>query len=161
MHGDFMWQKAQGSPAVGSVMSPLSVPQVARLLGNAGLLPFILGAMFAIVWDDWATLVATGLGYYTLAIVSFLAGAWWGIALLKREPVMLFTSNAVVVAAWAATLILDSKWALAALCILLILTVIVENRHPMFAPQPNYYRRMRLRLTGVATLSLIVVIAVA
>ena len=74
---------------------------------------------------------------------------------------MLFTSNAVVVAAWAATLILDSKWALAALCILLILTVIVENRHPMFAPQPNYYRRMRLRLTGVATLSLIVVIAVA
>ena len=135
-------------------MSPLSVPQVARLLGNAGLLPFILGAMFAIVWDDWATLVATGLGYYTLAIVSC-------IALLKREPVMLFTSNAVVVAAWAATLILDSKWALAALCILLILTVIVENRHPMFAPQPNYYRRMRLRLTGVATLSLIVVIAVA
>ena len=142
-------------------MSALSAPQAASLLGNAGLLPFVLGALGAAFWDDQATLIATALGYYTLAIVSFLAGAWWGIALLKREPVMLFASNALVIAAWAATLVLDDTWALGVLCSLLILTVMVESRHPMFAPQPTYYRRMRLRLTGVATLSLVSVIAVA
>ena len=142
-------------------MTQMSVPQAASLLGNAGLLPFILGALCAAVFVDRAAFVATALVYYSLAIVSFLAGAWWGIALLKREPVMLFASNAVVVAAWAATLLLDYTWALAALGSLLILTVMVENRHRMFAPQPIYYRRMRLRLTVVAALSLIVVIAVA
>jgi len=142
-------------------MSPLSVPHAANLLGNAGLLPFILGALLIAVWDDRATLIVTGLGYYTLAIVSFLAGVWWGIALLKREPGMLFASNAVVIAAWIAMLVLDHKAVLVALCSLLILTVVVENRHPMFTPQPIYYRRLRLRLTGVAALSLMVVIAIA
>ena len=97
----------------------------------------------------------TALSSYALAIICFLSGSWWGIALLRRETAVVIMSNLVVVGAWFAWLLLGSKPALLALACFLVLTAIVEGVHPMFRPQPRYYRRLRLVLTGLAGGSLL------
>jgi len=94
-----------------------------------------------------------GLLLYTLAIVSFLGGAWWGIALLRQKPAILIGSNSLVITAWAGAWLLDTSTALLLLVVLLILTARIEGWHPMFRHQPRYYRRLRPSLTGVASLA--------
>lgn len=136
---------------------PDRVPRVASGLGYAGLLPFLAAASLALLWEEPTPVLASGLLLYALAIVSFLGGAWWGIALLRRRPVMLLASNVLVIAAWLGAWWLPLPFALLWLAMLLVATVAVENRHDMFLPQPPYYRRLRLRLTGVAALSLLLV----
>jgi hypothetical protein len=136
--------------------SRASVPRVATLLGWLGLLPFLgLPALLWLRWPSsglWAELLAA----YALAIICFLAGAWWGISLLRRHTATLWLSNALVVIAWAgygglprggffllaAGLLLAQWWA--------------ERRHPLFRPQPAYYAALRARLTVIAVAGLLV-----
>ena len=135
-----------------------TVPRTAVLLGCAGLSPFLLAVVLvAVAGPGIASVVRPALALYALAILSFLSGAWWGIALLRRAPTMLIASNAVVVAAWASVLVLDAGIAMLILAGLFVTGIIVEGRYPVFAPQPAYYRRMRMWLTGVATVSLVLV----
>ncbi len=126
--------------------------RTATRLGWAGLLPFPALALAPLLlpgypWRDW-------LAGYALAIVCFLAGAWWGIALLRNRYRILLASNAVVVVAWLAFLA-DSTLFLPLAACLLYLEYRVEQSHSMFAPTPYYYRRLRLQLTAVACLSLL------
>lgn len=132
------------------------LPPTARWLGAAGVLPFPGGAAVAVVaGGNAAALALQGLVGYALAITCFLCGAWWGIALLRRAPALLLASNGIVVAAWAAAWLLQPAVSLPVLALLLAATVCVEGRHWAFAPQPAYYRRLRMRLTVVAAVCLL------
>lgn len=71
--------------------SPAYVPppsETARLLGHAGLLPFVLGAL--LVWiglaPDLHAFVTLALSAYAAVIVSFLGGIHWGLALRHSAP---------------------------------------------------------------------------
>lgn len=132
-----------------------AVPRVAVGLGWAGLLPFVAAPVALVLLPDAAALVVSGVATYALAILCFLAGAWWGIALLRRYPGVLIASNAVVIAGWLGYLFLPPDWALCLLALLLAATVLFERSHPMFRPQPAYYAALRLRLSVVATPSLL------
>ncbi len=132
-----------------------SVPVVAKLLGWAGLLPFIAAPAALHLFPDAAARLVVAVATYALAILCFLAGAWWGIALLRRRWEVLLVSNAVVIAGWAGYLLLPSRWVLCLLALLLAVTVLFERTHPMFAPQPAYYAALRLRLSAIAALSLV------
>ncbi|MGB1140108.1 MAG: DUF3429 family protein [Halioglobus sp.] len=128
------------------------VPATARLLGTAGLLPFIAGAAIAVVAQgEVAAFAHQALAAYALAIICFLCGAWWGIALIRRDAAILLVSNLLVVLAWLAVLLLAKDVVLVGLALLLVTTVVVEGRYALFEPQPAYYRRMRWQLTAVAT----------
>ena len=124
-------------------------------LGWAGLTPFLTAPVALYVAVEPGTVVAPALAAYGLAIVCFLVGSWWGIALLRREPFILVGSNLVVITACLGFVLLELKANLLLQAALLAGTVGLERMHPMFRPQPNYYATLRMRLSMVASLSLL------
>jgi hypothetical protein len=64
-----------------------TVPIWALRLGYAGLVPFVVGAVFSwLVSAQALPYVALGLAAYGAAIVSFLGGIHWGVAFREPEP---------------------------------------------------------------------------
>jgi len=109
----------------------------------------ILGA------GEWGRPVGSALAAYAMAIVCFLAGAWWGVALLRRRPEILIASNVVVIVACLGFVLLGLGGSMLLLAVLLLAVVGVEHWHTAFRPQPHYYALMRLRLSVVASVSLL------
>lgn len=105
-------------------------------------------------------MVGPAVAAYGLAIVSFLAGSWWGIALLRRDQGVLIASNLVVITAWLGFVLLDPQANLLLQALLLVGAVGLERIHPIFRPQPAYYARLRTRLSVVASLALVVSVLV-
>jgi hypothetical protein len=132
------------------------LPAYARVLGWAGLLPFI-GLPLAILLDPhhavlWGEIMAS----YALAIICFLVGVWWGIALIRRSVAALVLSNALVIVAFFGHVLLTVESFLLLCALLFPGTVIIERRLRLFRPQPAYYARLRILLTVVATASLLI-----
>ncbi len=102
------------------------------------------------------TLWSDVLSAYAFGILTFLLGAWWGIALLKRFPSVLLLSNAVFLLLLSTYLLLPVSlfFLAAAACFLVVLWT--ERRHALFAPQPGYYARLRIQLSTVASVTLII-----
>lgn len=133
----------------------LTSEQTATRLGWAGLLPFV-AAPPGLYWSSGQMpLMASAIAAYGLAIVCFLAGAWWGIALLRRRPAVLIASNLVVIVACFGFVLLDIRASLSLLALLLLGTIALERLHPMFRPTPGYYAVLRIRLSVVASVSLL------
>jgi hypothetical protein len=132
-----------------------NLAQTATRLGWAGLLPFVAAPVALYGWAEQAALVGSAIAAYALAILCFLAGAWWGIALLRSRPVILVASNLMVIIACLGFVLLDLRATLLLLAVLLLGTVGVERLSPMFRPQPPYYAALRMRLSGVACVSLV------
>jgi hypothetical protein len=135
------------------------VPAVATWLGRTGLLPFI-GLPIVIFMDHhharlWGDMLAT----YALAIICFLVGVWWGLALIRRNGPALVMSNAVVLVAFFGHVLLPVTGFLLLCTVLFPFTVIAERRYALFKPQPAYYARLRLQLTLVATISMLIAVA--
>ncbi len=129
--------------------------QTVARLGWAGLLPFVAAPVGVCLFETHVDLLGEAIAAYGLAILCFLAGAWWGIALLRRRAAILVASNSVVIAAWAGHVLLDRPASLLLLAGLFIVMVLIERLHSMFQPQPAYYAVLRLRLSCVAALSLV------
>ena len=126
------------------------VPAVAGALGRAGLIPFV-ALPFLMVWlPGAASLWSAALANYALAITCFLPGAWWGLSLIRRSSSALLLSNALVIIAFSGRTLLDPAGFFLLSALLLVTTLVIEYRHPMFRPQPRYYARLRLQLTIVA-----------
>ena len=53
---------------------------VTRILGYAGLIPFVLGALFAFGASPYALLAREIAETYAFGIVCFLCGSWWGLS---------------------------------------------------------------------------------
>ena len=130
-------------------------PFYAIWLGRAGLLPFMglpvvmyLDAQHQLLW-------AKSLATYTLAIVCFLVGSWWGLALIRRTPTALLMSNAVVLVAFFGHMLLPTAPFLLLGAALFLATVAIERRYALFHRQPRYYGRLRLQLSLVAIVSLL------
>lgn len=133
----------------------MTVSATAKRLGWAGLLPFVAAPVAILGAGDRAPQVGSALAAYALAIVCFLAGAWWGIALLRRRPEILIASNVLVLVACVGFVLLGLGGSMLLLAVLLLAAVGVERWHPVFRPQPHYYVLMRLRLSVVASVSLL------
>ena len=130
-------------------------PIYATWLGRAGLLPFV-GLLLALYIDAqnqslWANALAT----YTLAIICFLVGAWWGTALIQRNPTTLLLSNGIVLVAFFGQVLLSIAGFFLLGAFVFTATLVIERRHALNQPQPLYYARLRLQLTLVASASLV------
>ena len=130
-------------------------PIYATWLGRAGLLPFV-GLLLALYIDAqnqslWANALAT----YTLAIICFLVGAWWGTALIQRNPTTLLLSNGIVLVAFFGQVLLSTAGFFLLGAFVFTATLVIERRHALNQPQPLYYARLRLQLTLVASASLV------
>jgi hypothetical protein len=132
-----------------------ATPATATWLGRAGLLPFCLLPLLLIVSPRHETLCLKLLANYSLAILCFLPGAWWGMGLIRRQSQPLLLSNALVVLAFFARSFLSDQYFLLVAVALFVAILAYERRHPMFKPQPAYYARLRIQLTGVACAGLL------
>lgn len=131
------------------------LPTVATWLGRAGLLPFIGLSLATYLDTERALLWGNVLATYALAIHCFLAGAWWGITLIRRYWEILVISNAAVLVAFFGQVLLAVDDFLMLCALLFTCTLLIERQHPAFQQQPSYYAQLRLQLTAVATLALL------
>ena len=137
---------------------PVYVPPLsdtARLLGHAGLLPFVLGAL--LVWvglaPDLHAFVTLALSAYAGLIVSFLGGIHWGLAFRhSAPPASLFLWGVVPsLVAWLAV-IMPPYAGLVVHGTMLVVCYGVDRRvYP--AQGIAHWLTLRFRLSAVASLA--------
>lgn len=128
--------------------------KTARALGWAGLIPFAaLALMGYFNAPDSLQLLLVG---YGLAILAFLNGSLWAVALERPSdrPAALIASNLLLLAGLPALLMplsAASGW----LALLFGLHLLAEWRWTLTG-HPGWYRRLRLMLSSAAVALLIV-----
>jgi hypothetical protein len=134
-------------------LPPLS--DTARLLGHAGLLPFVLGAL--LVWvglaPDLHAFVTLALSAYAGIIVSFLGGIHWGLAFRhSAPPASLFIWGVVPsLVAWLAV-IMPPYAGLVVHGAMLVVCYLVDRRvYPVQGVA--HWLTLRFRLSAVASLA--------
>lgn len=137
-------------------MPDSSARLVTRMLGFAGLIPFVLPAFLVLSGSVHANLAVTFAHSYALAIICFLCGSWWGMAQVSATRATLWLSNAYLLLALAIYLFAADWWALAA-ALLLAGTWVCEQSERLFPAYPSQYRGMRAILSLIAAASMAVI----
>lgn len=131
------------------------VPPTARLLGWAGLLPFLALAATPLLVPATAATAAILLSHYAFGILCFLLGTWWGIGVMRGDVQPLLWSNGLFIALFIARSALQGASFMLAAALLFLVLLTVERRLAAFAAQPVYYAALRIRLSVVAAASLL------
>ena len=134
-------------------MGSTSSLAVVRVLGYAGLIPFVCAAFLVVSASPHAALSAELVGSYALAIICFLFGSWWGMAQSSAVRTTLMLSNALLLLALAVYLFAREWWPLTAAW-LLVGTWLCEQSRSLFPRYAPEYRVMRTVLTLVAASSM-------
>jgi hypothetical protein len=131
-------------------------------LGYAGLIPFVLGALLALlVREDLYHYVTRGLAAYGAVIVTFLGGIHWGLGMRDPAPMatsMPFAWGAVpALVAWFA-IVMPPDAGLMILGVMLVVCYLVDRRS-YAAHGLGAWLTLRFRVTAVAALSCFIVAA--
>jgi hypothetical protein len=143
------------SPADSARHSFAAVPDpLALRLGYAGLVPFVLGALLAmLVHEEVYNYVALGLAAYAAVIVSFLGGIHWGLGMRGEHASPLPFAWGVVpsLVAWVAAM-MPAHAGLVIQGVMLVVCYLVDRRlYPALGL--GAWLTLRFRLTVVASLS--------
>lgn len=136
------------------------VPRIAAILGGLGLLPFLAGALFAIVGGPDGS--ATALRYYAAVILSFMGGVHWGLAIADTKgprsfegKLQLTLSVVPALVAWFALMRpLEASLLLMAFAFLILL--VGDMLATLAGEAPAWYPRLRIPLTIGVILSLLI-----
>lgn len=122
--------------------------QMGTRLGYLGLVPFVIGAVVALVSEELAAFALQAFILYSLGILSFMGGIHWGLALVMgtKQSMRLLVSVVPVLIAWGCLLALPAHLSIAVLGGLYIAQWFVDR--PIFdeLPIPPWYVEMRPRL---------------
>lgn len=134
------------------------IPELPLLLGLAGLAPFIGLALAVAVKAPPVAGVSAGVALlgYGAAILSFLGGAHWGLALRHPSPSMRkrLYGGAMVPPLWAwAGLLVGGGAGLAMTALGLAAHGVVDALYASRFAAPRWYGRLRLLLATLATIS--------
>lgn len=136
-------------------------PIAALVLGWAGVIPFVAGAIgpFVIADVGLAALTALATSVYGALVLSFLGGIRWGMAMgplygPDRNRAFIVSVMAPA-AAWIA-LVLPRFEGLALLIAALLLQAWIDVRAVGQGRAPVWYAPLRIRLTAAAVVALIV-----
>jgi hypothetical protein len=145
---------------------PATLPSLARLLGLAGLIPFVGGAVAVFLSDGWTRAVALqALAAYGAVILSFLGAVHWGFALaapIEEARAARFVGGVMPsLWAWASIAVLPASLACIALAIGLGLTLAAEELALSRGFTPRGYQGLRRLLTAVAAACLVAAAVVA
>ena len=129
---------------------PISI----KILGYAGLIPFISLAVLSSVLIDNSLAIAS-LALYAFGIFTFLCGAWWPTADMHDAKFWrIVLSNILFLIAFFTFLLLPDQW-LAIGAGLFILVWAIERFSTLIPKTSDTYRQLRMILTIVASLSMI------
>ena len=132
-----------------------------RWLGWGGLLPFLVLPTLLALDPVRRTLWESALAAYSLGILCFLLGTWWGLALVRRYSSALLLSNTLFLLAFFSFLLLPLRPYLIIAATLFITLILIERKHPLFQLQPAYYSQLRLMLSVTASVALLAGAALA
>ena len=141
-------------------------PRPALYLGLAGLLP-VVGACVALLWGpvEWGPRAATVCATYAAVVLSFLGGAWWGMAsagTAPRPPAGVFCASVLPsLAGWAA-LLMDRGAGLMTLGLLFLVVLPGDLWLARAGLAPGWWMRLRVPLSlGMGGLAIVAGAAVA
>lgn len=130
------------------------MPHIVKLLGYAGLIPFITLAVLSILLTD-NQLFINALCLYSFGIFTFLCGAWWPTADMQDAKFWrIVLSNILFLTAFFIFLLLPSQW-LALGAFLFILIWAIERFSDLIPKISDAYSKMRTVLSVVAGLSML------
>lgn len=145
---------AESAVLAASPVPPAAPPLWARRLGYAGLAPFVVGALLVHVVHPEAHPYATlALAAYGAAILSFLGGIHWGVAMRAGAVDAGVFTWAVVpsLVAWVATVMPPSAGLVVLGAMLVVCYAVDRRRYPVYGLQ--HWLTLRFRLSAVASLS--------
>jgi hypothetical protein len=129
---------------------PISI----KILGYAGIIPFISLAVLSSVLTDNSLAIAS-LALYAFGIFTFLCGAWWPTADMHDAKFWrIVLSNILFLIAFFTFLLLPDQW-LAIGAGLFILVWAIERFSTLIPKTSDTYSQLRMILTIVASLSMI------
>lgn len=138
----------------------MEVPTPAAVLGAAGALPFIAGAVAMYVGPDWLKLTAyLHLMNYAALILGFLGAVHWGLAIAadKASPVSWRWYVASVVPAllgWIALGLIQPIGKLALFAIAYVGVFMMDLHAARSGLAPAWYPRLRKPLTVIVLLAI-------
>jgi hypothetical protein len=132
-----------------------SIRKTATWLGWGGLLPFFGLPVAMAIYPSHQALCAQTLAAYSLGIICFLLGTWWGLTLIRRHTSALLMSNGFFLVTFASYILHDLQTFFMTSALLFIVLLLIERRHALFREQPVYYARLRALLSVTASLSLV------
>ena len=134
-----------------TVDEQVRVETMGMRLGYLGLIPFMFGAVTALLSQELVSLAFQAFILYSLAILSFMGGVHWGLALITgtRQSTRLLISVVPVVAAWICLIALPAPLTLAVLGGGFIAQWFIDRPILAELPIPSWYLEMRPRLAYV------------
>lgn len=135
------------------------VPKPAKILGFAGLIPFV--ACTAAIWlaPEYYRAAFNALTIYAAIILSFLGGVQWGFAVAGIGPgagpswERLGWSVLPALFGWS-TLFINDGPRLVTLMLAFLAAFVIDRRWAQMGRAPLWYARLRRDLTAVVVLSL-------
>jgi hypothetical protein len=153
-----MWRAALPRQATENPMR--AVPTPARILGLAGLIPFVALAVACIVAEPDVRPQAQGLlASYGATILAFMGGCRWGLASagMGSGPSWGLLTAAVIPSLWAwGALALGHPFDLAMIAVGLAFLYVADVVLSMRGGAPDWWPAMRRPLTWIACASLAV-----
>lgn len=138
------------------------LPRLVPLLSWAGIIPFAALAIYLVVpfgEPSYYRLVSTALAWWSVIILGFMAGSYWGMALTNGgDRVLMVASNVAAIAAWAALILLPADWTPVAVSALFALLLPLEWRACTKGLVPPSYLRLRMAITTAVVLCLTVLV---
>ncbi|WP_374567920.1 DUF3429 domain-containing protein [Ideonella sp.] len=129
-------------------------PRLARQLGAAGLIPFVLGAaLIWLVYPEAQPLVTLAMAGYAACIVAFLGGIHWGLAMRAGQHEPAHFGWSVVPPLVAAVGVLMPAYAGLVLLGAMLLVCYAVDRKLLVEQGLNAWLTLRFRLSAVASLS--------
>lgn len=150
-------ENAQNTPKAGWTR----LPQAARWLGLAGLIPFFAAAII-ILWPDGAAplgKILQAMLVYGVAILSFLGGVAWGAAMARGEegwPVYILAVAPALVG-WGTLLFVYPFHQAFVMAVAFALLWLVDRQHASVGRFPATYLTLRSVLTVGVVISFLVV----
>jgi hypothetical protein len=136
------------------------IPPAPLVLGLAGLLPPIAGAVVVCLdLGGVGTVAREAVLLYAALITSFLGGSWWGFASRTEEPSWALLIIGVVpsLASWAMLLLLPSLEAGVGLALLILLAPLVDLRLQRLRMAPPWWLQLRVPLSITLAVALLAV----
>ncbi|MEX6504662.1 DUF3429 domain-containing protein [Pseudomonas zhanjiangensis] len=137
-------------------------PRLAILLGYAGLLPFVSGALgIWVIPVGWRSFVMAALLDYSVLILAFMGAIHWGLAMRadasdERAQMQLGLSIVPPLLGWLAVASGIPMWLSLPICLIAFIALYLADLHATkVGLAPRWYPRLRTPLTAVVTLSLL------
>ncbi len=127
-----------------------------RVLGYGGLIPFFVPAILIVAGIGPLGTLLWLVNAYAFGIVCFLTGSWWGMALESSRWRALVMSNLYFLTAAGIFVFVPTWWPVVA-AVLLVALFFAEQDSSLLPSLSPAYRRLRLHLTVVASLSMLAV----